>query len=599
MMKEPLSGLFRDIGFCIQLSWNTSKRYTVARIFIQVLSALLPLGVIVITKQIFDTLASGRPDVINMFVFYIVLYLSLQLLTIISQRIGNYFQQIHDGMLENYLNQFIIKKSGIIDICYYDCPSYYDKLRIMRSNSMAITKSVWDIVTLISSIVTFIAAFIIIINFSLLYSIIIVVSYIPIAISEQIYMQKLYNWQVENVGEERKLQYIADILTQKTHSKDIRIFSIAAYLINIYSGIWAAWFSNRKIIIKKWSLISMFLSCIPQILTAFILVMLGLRIIDNQNTIGDFSLYSGMIAQVIGSLFLVVFSLAQIGDSKIKIKDFREFEKWQNSVEDSGQYELNSIETIEFDRVSFTYPGNEEATIRNLSLRLDAKERIALVGINGAGKTTLVKLLLRFYDVSEGRILINGTDIKEFTPKSVRKYFSVMFQDYSNFAFTLRDNINISNLEKPYIDADLLDICRISGVDRVIESWDDGLDTYLYRLFEEEGKELSGGENQKIALARTFFRDGDIIIMDEPSSSLDPESEHELFEKMVELGKGKGIIMITHRLSNVVIADRIIVIEEGNIIEQGTHEDLMRIDGRYTELYKLQAENYVEGISRV
>ncbi|MCL2112254.1 MAG: ABC transporter ATP-binding protein/permease [Clostridiales bacterium] len=590
---------FGDIGFCVKIAWGTSKLYTLARICIQVISSLLPLSVIIVTKQILDTLISGSSDAKLVLASLIFIYLFLQLSIIISQRIGNYLQQMHDIMLENHLNRFINKKSAAIDISYYDRPSYYDKLKLMRTNSSAITKSVWDIVNLVSSTAIFITAFIVMVDFSILWSAIIVVSYVPVAFCEQLYIKKIYNWQVKNIGEERKLQYIADILVQKTHAKEIRVFSIAAHLIGLYSSIWSAWFAKKKSIMKKWSIISMLLSCIPQVLTAFVLVLLGQSIIEGQNSIGDFSLYSGMIAQLISSLFLVIFSIAQISDNKLKIKDYREFQDWENTVEGTGEVELQSIETIEFDQVSFMYPGNKKDTISDFNFSLSSKEKIALVGVNGAGKSTLVKLLLRFYDATRGRILINGTDIRVFTPESIRKCYSVMFQDYTNYAFTIRDNIKISNIQKPYEDSHIMEICKLSGVEKIINRCEKGLDTYLFRLFEENGEELSGGENQKIALARTFFRDGDIIIMDEPSSSLDPESEHELFEKMVELGKGKGIIMITHKLSNVAIADRIVVIENGKVHEDGSHEELMRKDGRYAELYRLQAENYVDGIRTI
>ena len=590
---------FSDIGFCIKISWDTSKTYTTARICVQIISALLPLVTIYFTKLIFDTLVSNSPDVMSRFVLLLVTYVALQLSFNLCQRIGNYYQQIHDNMLENFLNQFIIKKSSGIDIKYFDQPAYYDKIKLMRTNSAAITKSIWDIVNLVSNIAIFIAAFTILLDYSLFYSLIIVGSYIPIAFCEQIYIKKIYNWQVKNISEERKLQYIADILTQKTHAKEIRVFSIASYFISIYSSIWTAWFSNRKVIVKKWSLISLFLYCIPQIITALFLVNLGFNIITRQNSIGDFSLYSGMITQLLGSMFLMIYSIVQISDSKLKIRDYREYQNWQNTVEDTEGIELISLDTIEFDQVSFTYPGNKEATIKNFSIRISSKERIALVGINGAGKSTLIKLLLRFYDASEGRVLINGIDIRKFTPQSIRKFFSTMFQEYSNYAFTLRENIRLSNIRKQYEDLQIIDVCKRSGVDEMIDGWEKGLDTYLYRLFEEDGRELSGGENQKVALARTFFRDGDILIMDEPSSSLDPESEYKLFRKMVELGEGKGIIMITQRLSNVDIADRIIVIENGELLEQGSHTELINKKGRYAELYRLQADTYVEGISKL
>lgn len=336
----------------------------------------------------------------------------------------------------------------------------------------------------------------------------------------------------------------------------------------------------------------MILSVIPPLLTVLILFNVGLNIINGNNSIGDFSFYSGIIGQLVGSIFIIIFFVSNISENKIRIRDFREFSEWTSNVEDTGELELQSINNIRFCNVSFIYPGNENATIKNMSFELNSKERVAFVGINGSGKTTLVKLLLRFYNVTEGSILINGTDIKHFTQASIRKSFSVMFQDYSNYAFTLRENIVISDIYTPTTDNRIIEACKKSGVDEIYKNWDKGLDSYIYKEFEIDGKELSGGENQKVALGRTFYRNAEIIILDEPSSSLDPESEYKLFNKMIELCKDKGVILISHRLSNIMIAERIIVIENGELIEQGSHSELIKNNGRYATLFRYQAERY-------
>jgi len=328
--------------------------------------------------------------------------------------------------------------------------------------------------------------------------------------------------------------------------------------------------------------------------TVFILLQVGINIINGRGSIGDFSFYSGIIGQLIASTFLIIFSISNISENKIRIRDFREFSGWTSSIENTSGLVLHSIDNICFCNVSFTYPGNENATIKNMSFEIDARERVALVGINGAGKTTLIKLLLRFYDVTEGSIKINNIDIKLYNQASIRRFFSVMFQDYANYAFTLRDNIAISDINTPHTDNKVIEACQKSGVDEIYKDWEKGLDSYIFKEFEMDGKVLSGGENQKVALGRTFYRDAEIIILDEPSSSLDPESEYKLFIKMLELCKDKGALLISHRLSNVIIADRIIVIENGELIEQGSHAELIKKNGRYATLYRYQAERYKE-----
>lgn len=588
-----IKNILSDIYYCLAISWRTSKFYTAARLVFQVAASLLPLLSVYITSLILNVLTPGVPDALALFVMLTVFFLVVQLADHWCTKLNQYLQQIHDEMITNYLERKGIEKASRVDLRFFDAPAYYNKLQLMNINSGSISQIVWNIVDLISNTISFIAAFMIMFQYSPLYSCIIVLAYIPIAIYDQVYTKKLYNWQVENVGEERKLNYISQLVMKKEHAKNIRIFGIAEHLFGMYVNIWKAWFSKRKSIIKKWSMISLALSAIPQILTVLVLLEVGANIIAGKNEIGDFALYSGMISQMIMTVFMITFSIMRISENKLRIRDFREFFSWTNAVEGTGEIELKQIDTVEFANVSFTYPGNEQPTIKNLNLKFTAKERLALVGINGAGKTTLVKLLLRFYDVTEGSLLINGANIKTFTLTSLRKCFSVMFQEYPNYAFTLRENIRMSDMARNYTDADILEACEKSGADQVIEDWENGLDTYLYREFVEDGRELSGGENQKIALARTFFHNGDLVVLDEPSSSIDPEAEYELFKKMVDLCKDKGVLLITHRLSNVVLADRIIVIENGILMEDGSHKELMDHNGRYATLFQYQAENYV------
>lgn len=594
---KAFSEFWHDIAYCLKISWSTSKFYTLFRIIIQIATAILPLISIYLVSAILDTLVSGAPDVIRLFIMLIIGYFVVQLLIQWMSKLNTYFMEIHNQMIENYLNRHIIDKTSNVDLSYFDSPSYYDKIKMMRINTMSINQIVWNIIDLISGCVTFLVAFTVMLQFSPLFSVLIAVSYLPIALYDQVYVKKLYHWQSRNVGEERKLEYISDLVTQKNQAKNIRVFGIAEYLINIYKSTWQAWFSNRKKIVKRWSVRSLFLAAVPEVLTIIILVQLGINIINGQNSIGDFSLYSGMIGQVVTSVFMVTTMITRISENKLRVKDFRDFDNWENEVEGTGELDLEHIDEIEFRNLSFVYPGNDTPSIKNLNLKFTSKERIAFVGINGAGKSTLVKLLLRFYDVTEGELLVNGTDIRNYSLESLRKCYSVLFQEYSNFAFTLRENIRLSDINKEYTDEDLLEACKEGGADQVIANWENGLDTYLYREFVQDGKELSGGENQKIALSRTFFHDSDIIILDEPSSSIDPESEHILFTRMVELCKDKGVILITHRLSNVVLADRIIVIENGKLVEDGTHADLMKEDGRYATLFRYQAENYIQKAS--
>ncbi len=591
-----IKDFFSDVLYCLCISFKTSIFYTIIRILLQIIKALLPIVSVYILKLILDVLASGEEDnyLMRKFIAFIIIYLIIHVLNQWTSKLNEYIKKIHDEKLSNHLNLIIINKSSKMDLKYFDSPNYYDKMKLLRVNSNAINQIVWNLVDCIGQIFTFIATFAILVHYNSFYSFAIVLSYLPIAICDQIYIRKLYDWQIRNIGHERKYEYIASLVTQRIHAKEIRIFGIADYLVTIYKSLWESWFSKKNMIIKKWSLITMSISIVPQLLTVFILLQVGKAIIYGNSIIGDFSFNSGIIGQLVASIFLIILSLSNISENKIRIRDFRDFSGWTSSFENSGDLELQSIDNIRFCNVSFIYPGNENATIKNMSFEIKARERVALVGINGAGKTTLVKLLLRFYDVTEGHILFKGIDIKRFTQASIRRFFSVMFQDYSNYAFTLRDNIALSDINTPTNDNKVIEACQKSGIDVIYKDWEKGLDSYISKEFEMDGKVLSGGDNQKIALGRTFYRDAEIIILDEPSSALDPESEYKLFNKMLELCMNKGVILISHRLSNVMITERIIVIESGELIEQGSHSELIKKNGRYAALFRYQAERYKE-----
>ena len=288
--------------------------------------------------------------------------------------------------------------------------------------------------------------------------------------------------------------------------------------------------------------------------------------------------------------------MANILDNNIRITNFNKFLEWESLLKPCGTKKPESYFTIEFRDVSFQYPGSNKYVLENLNFSINSNEKVALVGKNGAGKSTIIKLILRYYDPTTGKILINGTDIKEYDIEILRKQFTVMFQDYANYAFTIKENITIADMDNKDNDEKVMDSCIKSGAENLISKFDKGIDTYLTGMFEEDGKELSGGEWQKIGLARTFFREGKIVVLDEPSAALDPEAEHYIFKKFSELSEGKGAILISHRLANIIMVDKIIVLDKTRIVEVGTHKELIERKGHYAYLFGLQAEKYkVEG----
>lgn len=592
---------FEISGFCFKVSWRASKLLAFVRILLEAMTAILPFLSIYMSKLVIDLLAGiyskkGDETILYNFLLVLIWLLCIHVSSRVLDKIKETVTGFHNDYIVNDINIQIAEKTSTLEMSYFDSPSYYNELTNARRDTYSIQSLIWNIIQGVSTTVTLLVSFVMILNFNWIFAFVMVVTVIPSFIVERKYTEKVFNWQKNNVPEERKMQYLLSILTGRGFSKEIRLYNIGQDIINKYKDIWARWFSGKRKLISKKTIYICLLTAIPEICFICMVLFIGISIIKGKLTIGDYYLYTGMVGQLMGGLFSFVILFSKVFDNNLRVSRFKNFLKWDNEVKACGSKGINSINEIEFRNVSFKYPGTTNNILDKVSFKIYDKEKVALVGVNGAGKSTIVKLLLRFYEPTEGSILINGFNIKEFNLDSYRKCFSILFQDYANYAFSIRENISMSDQNNKADDTKIKEASIRSGADKIVEKYGDGIDTYLSREFEENGEELSGGEWQKIALARTFFRDSDMVILDEPSSSLDPESEHHIFETFAELCKGKGAIFISHRLANVTMADRIIVLDGGELIENGKHSELIKQNGKYAYLFSLQADKYKEAI---
>jgi len=461
-------------------------------------------------------------------------------------------------------------------------------------DSYVINHIVWNSISIVSHTISLVVSFSILSQMNIFYGTALIASAIPSSIVAAKSTKLLYGLNLEQINGQRRMGYIQSIATERMYAQDFRLFNILDKLKIRYTRIWEELFIERRTATRKRTILVCLLECLPEVVTALIGVDIAFRVLAGNGTVGDYSLIIGLAAQLMGAISVLSFCAMQIYDNRMKLDNFRTIQKLKNRVKDTGTRTLSAIDSIEFIGVSFSYPGSTEKALNNICCCMHKDEKIALVGLNGSGKSTIIKLLLRLYDPDEGVILINDYDIREYSLASLRENFSVYFQEMHNLSFTLLENFAITDNQTNCegIEKDIHVALNTASCSDIIEKCKDGLDTSITRIFSDDGIELSGGQHQKLALARALFRRHTAMVLDEPSSNLDPKAEHEVFTALKKLTDGKMTIFTSHRLSNVFLADRIIVLENGQIVEDGTQKELLKNKQRFAELYNYQSEKF-------
>jgi ABC transporter ATP-binding protein (multidrug resistance protein) len=578
------------IGFCSSIAYKASAFYTVLRLLFSILPSVISLLQTVLAKYILDLLTGAytADNIYQSLLLFFALELLLTITMVVVQKVDVYVQTVHGELIENQLSLLLMNKSFMADIEHFDNPYFYDKLTSCTTDSMAIINLVWNALMLTGACVSVVISFSAIMKYNVLYSMLMLCAAIPASIVSTKYTKSIYSLSLEQLCANRQKNYIQSISTSKAYVMNIKLYQAGSWLIEKYQRIWTKLFRERKTVNKRRCLISSVLECLPEIVAIYIGIDTALDVIGHKATIGDYSLFCGLAAQLSTAVITMLSSFVAVYDNQQKTKNFRSLDNLFESVENNGTIELDSVHSITFDHVCFTYPGSQTPALNDVSFSVGRGEHIAIVGTNGSGKSTVIKLLLRFYDVNSGRILINGHEIRMYPLEDLRNAFSAYFQAEPYYGFTVRENLTIADRNRPDENQAIISALNVSGARDIIESIPDGIETYLTRMFDEKGIELSGGQYQRISLARTFFRRCSALILDEPTSSLDPETEHKLFSNLKKLNDDKIVIYISHRLSNVFVADKVIVLENGVVVEMGNSKDLMHGNGRLSELLNYQ-----------
>ena len=596
-LRENISAFFSAIADCMALSWRTSRFYTVLRLLCCLTSPLLTLAVAVLGKYILDLLAGGftAPSPTAYLLIFAGGLLAINIMRSLLQKAQLYAQTVHGDIINKELALYMMDKAGKADLEYFDNADYYDKLSSCTRDASVIAHLLWNTISAISAAFSVLISFVVLGRLNVFYGIITLCACVPSSAVAVKYTKAIYSLSLEQINGERQKNYLQHLLLDRRFSQDLRLFDVCERIKEKYQRLWTTLFQQRRSVNRRRSILTGLLECLPELVVTAIGIDIALRVLGGTSTVGDYSLYTGLVSQLWSGVYGLSSVVMQIYDNQLKIKNLKSLEQYQNRVADTGTTVLKQVETIEFEHVGFAYPDTGKQILRDVSFRLGKYERVALVGLNGSGKSTLIKLLLRLYDVDEGVVKINGMDIRNYTICSLRQSFSVYFQDDPSYSFDLRENVSIADAERMEGDAAITRAIVDSGGGDILDKAPAGLDTFLTRLFDREGMELSGGQYQKLALARTFYRRHSALILDEPSSNLDPRAEHQLFERLRSFAQGKTVLFTSHRLTNVALANRIVVLEHGEILEDGTQQELLAKNGRYAELFRYQQERYQMG----
>lgn len=420
---------------------------------------------------------------------------------------------------------------------------------------------------------------------------------IPSAVINFLYRAKNVKYMKQHSKDRRQMQYFSEQVTNKDTVKEMRIFQLSDLFIGRYTEVFRRYFAGIKKLILSENIWLIGMLIFRSLVNCAFFLYIAKMVCDGQFQVGSFSLYTGALTSISASVSTLISTTAAIYEGTLFIDNMIAFMQHERRVvpalAEPRHIQHHTGHTICFEDVSFRYPGTERDVLRHLNFTLNAGDTCVLVGLNGAGKTTLIKLLTRLYDPTEGRILFDGHDIREYDVNDLYSVFGIIFQDFGKYAVSVRDNIRFGQLDKEGTDADIQTAAHQSNADTFIEKLPDQYDTPLMRYFEDNGMELSVGQWQKLAIARAFYSDSDIIILDEPTASLDALAEQEIYNQFDTLRQDKTTVFVSHRLSSAAAANKIIVLEAGAIVEMGDHNTLMKNRGHYYKLFSTQASRYL------
>lgn len=581
----------------LAMVWRMRPSYALGSLLCRVVAAFGPVALLWVGKLIVDGIvAQARSPHPQWRPLLVLVALELGIVVVLEalRRAASVLESLLGDLFANQISVVIMRHAATLDLERFEDPDFYDKLQRARRQTMGRVVLLGTLLGIGQQLLSVLSLLAVLLAYNPWLLVILVLAILPAFVGETHFAGLSYSLFYSWTPERRELDYLRFVAASDETAKEVKLFGLSDWLIDRYARLADGYYdANRELAVRR-AATGVALSLLATLAyygaVAFILV----EAVQGRITIGTFTLLTGSFDRSQGLVSGVLLQAAGVYEESLFLRDLYDFlEMRPRTVSKPGArpFPRPVRAGFDFEDVGFRYPDGERWALRGVSFHLGPGERVALVGENGAGKTTLVKLLTRLYDPSEGRILLDGVDLREYDLDDIRRAIGVIFQDFVRYDLRVRENIAVGRIDALDEEARIADAAGKSLAADVIRRLPGGIEQMLGRRF-DGGANLSGGEWQKIALARAYMRDAQVLVLDEPTAALDARAEYQVFRRFTELTAGRIAVLISHRFSTVRMADRILVLEGGRVIEQGSHEALLAAGGLYADLFTLQAAGY-------
>jgi ATP-binding cassette, subfamily B, bacterial len=586
----------KNVPPVLHFVWESGPAVVFWNITIRIVVAFLPVGIGIIGRFIIDGVNQLRmhQPLPPHFWWLVGGEMALAVMTGILARSVDYFDNLLADRYTHHVSVEVMRKAAALDVTVYEDPVFYDRLERARVQATDRLAMIQQMGRLIQQSVTAIAFSAVLIKYSPFLLLLLIGGILPAFLGESHFAFLTYAKNFRQTPLRRQMDYLRQVGGSKEASKELKLFNLSDYLTQRFTGLSQTIYEQNVALNRRRLFWGGVLAIIGQLGYYAAYAYSIWRTIQGRYTVGDLTLITTAIMQAMSNIQQAFSTASGVADQALFLTDLLAFFEMKPRVESK----VNGLPAprpitrgFEFRNVSFTYPGTSRRVLSDFNFTLEPGERIALIGENGQGKTTIVKLITRLYDPTEGEILLDGVDLREYDLDDLHAEMGVIFQDFMRYEMTANENIAVGRIEVPHTHEEIEYAAKKSLAAGVIARLPHGYDQMLGRRF-EGGVDLSGGEWQKLALARAYLRDAQLLILDEPTAALDARSEMEVFERFAELTEGKMALLISHRFSTVRMADRIVVLEGGRLVEEGNHSQLMALGGRYAAMFEMQAASY-------